>query len=124
MRVIVEQLGAGFDGQLAHVVLGASEPRRGVTDRMLQPVVLRLVENGHLIPVGTGEKATWAVSADVRRDLSAVKESMQQQDALVIERAVQRAAAIEVALSKARAASVDSNVATVVTGRARRQAVR
>lgn len=124
MRVIVEQLAAGLDGSFAHAVAGATDPNRGVTDRTVQPVVLRLVENGHLVPLGTGEHATWTVSADVRRALSAVKESMRRQDVRVIDRAVQRAAAIEVALSKTRAASAESSAATVATGSTRRQVVR
>lgn len=124
MRVFIEQLRDGLPHSRTATFAATAEPGRGVTDRLVQPLVSSLVDSGHIMPVGVGEAAVWVIPAESAGSVATIWAGLPANEARIVRRAAQRAAEMVVALSNTRRAAAESSDSTISSGRTLRQAVR
>jgi hypothetical protein len=124
MRVLVEHLRDGLDGSRKKSFGGIAETGRGVTDQRVQPLVWNLVESGYIVPVGIKAEALWTVAPEHVESVTTMWSALSTNEAQIVRRAAQRAAAIFVALSNTCLASGESSDETTSSGSTRRHVVR
>lgn len=112
MRLVLESLQGEFQGMSPKYFDAAHRAGRGIVDVAVQPITEKLVETGHLVPVGVGASATWSVGDARRAEVDELWRSVPPAVARAARTAGQCAAAMAVALSKTARASTESSVAT------------